>query len=151
MKLKLFICTLMLGALTASAQKIKVKKGLVTVDNIEYAKFEKEYGNKIIKTLDGTKIAVVKEYSFEKPNPIKRNPNSKAPYKATVTERYSVVKFLKFDLEFETKLTTKKLMKAFYNNQVIGEGNVVSEEKANELAELISKDISGTRPYILVR
>lgn len=151
MKIKLLIASLFLTLSTVYAQKVKIKKGLVTIDQVEYAKVDNEFNNKVVKTLDDKNIVVLKKHSFEKPNPVKRNPRSKAPYKPTVTVSYYVVSFLDFELEFETKLSVKKLMKAFQSNQVINSDNLVSEENAKKMAKLISEDVSGTRQFLLVR
>ena len=140
-------------AFSSSAQKVKVKKGIAYVDGVAYVDLEDcDNLSCTYKSMNGTEILSVQWDSFEKANPVKRNPKSRSPYQATVTERYSIIKFFDFDLEFESKLVTrKKIIKSLYKNNVIDEEGNASEENAIRFAKKYGKDISGTRPIQVIR
>ena len=153
MKASILIILMLLGVGTINAQKIKVKKDIVYVDDVAYFKANNDFGNETISTLDGKIMLTLKQYSFDKPNPARNNTNdpNRFKYPATIKSYYYVVSFLDFDLEYETDLHRKKLFLAFYKYELIDKSNIVSEEKARKTAQIISKKISGDRPTIIIQ
>lgn len=150
-----FVITVLLLTFTfsATAQKVKIKKKIAYVDGEYYLNLEDcDSYSCTYKSNSGIEILSVQGESFEKPNPVKRNPKYKGPYKATVTQRYSIINFLDFDLEFETELITRKqIVKNLYKNEVIDTEGNASEENARRFAKKFGKDISGTRPIQVIR
>ena len=135
------------------AQKVKIKKDIAIVDDIEFLDLtECNSLSCTFKTLNGKEVLSVQWESFEKPNPVKRNPKSKAPYQSTVNETYAIINFFDFDLEFETELTARKaIIKEVFNNNIIDSEGNISEENAKRFAKKYGKDISGTRPIQIIR
>lgn len=150
----LFTTVVLLFCVTnVSAQKLKVKikKDIAYVDDVEYLDMSDCTAlNCAIKSLTGEDVLVIQFESFEKPNPVKRNPKSKSPYSSTVTERYSVIKFLGIDLEFESEFTRKTLIRAMFENEVMNEDGTVNEENANKLAKKFGRDISSNKPVHII-
>jgi len=136
-----------------NAQKVKIKKDVVYVDKVEYLKIDDEFGSETVQTLDGKDILTFKKYSFDKPNPARNNRNDPNRYKypATISSSYYVVSFLDFDLEYETDLTRKKIFLAFYKYNLLDDSNKVNEENAHKIGQKISKEVSGSRPVIIIR
>lgn len=151
-KILLLCLVSFLAVSSVNAQKVKIKKDLASVDGIEYATFDECNGQICtIKTLTNQNVLVIQWESFEKKNPVKRNPKSKSPYHETVTERYTVIKFLEIEIEIETQLTGKKqIIKALYNNEVIDSEGNVSVENAELFARKYGQKISGQRPIIII-
>ncbi len=147
----LLTSTLLLSVSTF-AQKVKIKKDIATVEGVEYADLSDCNGQTCtIKSLMGENILVMHWESFEKPNPIKRNPKSKAPYHPTVTERYSIIKFFGSDIEFESKLLSKKhILRELYNDNVIDSSGKVSNENVEVFMKKHARDISSKRPQVII-
>jgi len=148
--LSLFI---ILIAFNAQAQKIKIKKGTAYVDKVEYLKFDGcgAFSESCsIMNLDDEDLIVLQYHSFEKPNPIARNPKSKAPYQSTVTESYAELRFMDFELECEVQLSKKKLVKALYKSKVINEDGSINQENAKKFARKYHRNVSGERPTVII-
>ena len=94
------------------AQKIKIKKGIVTVDKIKYVKIETEhYGNDIsVYDLNGNNELVFIKYMSS------NNEN---------TNSYFIVRFIDFKKEAEVRAISKKgILKKLYKANVIIENNI---------------------------
>lgn len=154
MKLKLFVFAIlfgMIGMQSVTAQKVKIKKGIIYVDKSEFLKYDDEFNNIALQKADGTEFAILKQYTFEKPR--KKNPNNPQDwrYGDTITVKYYVITFTDFDLEYETDLSLKKIYGAFYKYKLIDAESNISEENAKKIGSKISKEISGERPVVLLR
>ncbi|GEM_PF-5079687 len=149
----LSIFLLFLVATTAvHAQKIKVKKGLITVDGIEYLKTNKDYGNEIISNLEDKNLIKVEWHSFDVPNPAYNNMNDpkRTSYPKTTKKWYAVATFMDENITFETDLPAKRIYEALYKDGVIEEQGTVNKEKAEALAKKIHKNVSGDRQNVLI-
>jgi hypothetical protein len=137
----------------ANAQKVKIKKGTAYVDKKEYLKFD-DCGtfseSCTIMNLEEEEVIVLQYHSFEKPNPIPRNPKSKAPYQSMVTESYAELRFLDIELECEIQLTKKKLVKALYKSKVFNEDGSINKENAKKFARKHHRNVSGERPTVII-
>lgn len=156
-KILLLFISLTLLSLTTYAQqkskvKVKIKKNIVYVNNEQFLKIKKEFSIKTIQTLNNKDLITLKPYSFDKPNPARYNTNDPNRYKypATITEHYYVVSFIDFKLEYETDLTDKQIFQIFYTDNLMNSKDELNEENAKKIAQKISKDISGTRPVIML-
>ena len=152
MKWKCLLFCLLFGSITSFAQEVKIKKGVVYVDEQKYMEINDEFGNSIITNKNGDELLTIKMYSFEKPNPARNNTNdpNRYNYPATVKEIYNVVSFLDFELEYEVDLPQKKIFLAFYKYNLLNEDLTVNQDNAKKIAEKISKDVSGQRPYMII-
>lgn len=153
MKINLLLLVIALIISGASySQKVKIKKGIATIEGIEYLDFnECKSQSCVVKSLTGENILVMFWESFEKPNPIKRNPKSKAPYNETVTERYSIIKFFGSDVEFESKLTSRKqIVRALYADQLVSSDGKLASEKIDIFLKKHARDISSRRPQVII-
>ena len=74
MKKKLLFIAFVLFVSFSYAQKVIIKKGIISVDKKEYLKYDDEFENISLMTLDGKEFAIIKQYSFEKAR--KKNPNN---------------------------------------------------------------------------
>lgn len=149
----LIVTLSILFAFNASAQKVKIKKGVAYVDKIEYLKLD-DCGafseSCTLMNLNEDEVIVLQHYSFEKPNPIPRNPKSKAPYQSIVTESYEELRFLDVEIECEVQLTKKKLIKALYKSKVFNDDGSTNIENAKKFARKYHRNISGTRPTVII-
>ncbi len=140
-----------------AAQKVKIKDGNVFVDKKEYL----TYKGDAFYTYDGVRLFSVtrkiEEYSDNnmssadqistRSRTLTSNPQLVVSRSNNTVRkvRYYLVKFALFDLEFETSLNAKKVIKGFYNAELINEKGLVDESKAWNFAKLTHKNISGTR------
>jgi len=147
------VALLMIFALNASAQKVKIKKGTAYVDKKEYLKFD-DCGtfseSCTIMNLEEEEVIVLQYHSFEKPNPTPRNPKSRAPYQSMVTESYAELRFLDLELECEVQLSKKKLVKALYKSKVFNEDGSINQENAKKFARKYHRNVSGERPTVII-
>ena len=148
----LLFASTFLFSISTFAQKVKIKKGIATVNDVEYADMNECNGQTCtVMSLTGENILVMYWESFEKPNPIKRNPKSKSPYHETVTERYSIIKFFGSDIEFESKLLSKKqIVKALYKDNIIDAGGSLSMSNVKIFTKKHARDISSNRPTVII-
>ena len=146
----ILFCLLFIG--NSFTQKVKIRKDIATIDGLEYANMaECNSQTCTIKSMSGENILVMYWESFEKPNPVKRNPKSKSPYHETVTERYSIIKFFGMDIEFESKLLSRKqILKALYKDNVIDNDGKLSVTQAKVFTKKHSRDISSKRPIVII-
>ncbi|WP_299332679.1 hypothetical protein [uncultured Psychroserpens sp.] len=140
-------------AFNAQAQKVKIKKDVAYVDKVEYLKFD-DCGtfsaSCTVMNLDDEDVIILQYHSFEKPNPVARNPKSKAPYQSMVTESYAELRFLDIELECEVQLTKKKLIKALYKSKVFNKDGTVNKENAEKFARKYHRNVSGNRPTLII-
>jgi len=153
--MKINILLLIFSFLIAGAsysQKVKIKKGIATVDGVEYADMNECNGQTCtVMSLTGENILVMYWESFQKPNPVRRNPRSKAPYHETVTERYSIIKFFGSDIEFESKLLSKKqILRALFKDNVIDSSGKLAIGNIDVFMKKHARDISSKRPQVII-
>ncbi|MBV7269197.1 hypothetical protein [Winogradskyella luteola] len=150
------VLTIMFGILftvNLQAQKVKIKKDIAYVDKVEYLKFDgcgTFSESCTIMNFEDEDLIVLQYHSFEKPNPIPRNPKSKTPYQSTITESYTELRFMDFELECEVQLSKKKLVKALYKSKVLNEDGTVNKEKAQKFARKYHRNVSGERPGVII-
>lgn len=149
----ILLLSFVLLGFSVNAQKIKIKKDVAYVDNEEYLKFD-DCGtfseSCTIMNLEDEEVIILQYHSFEKPNPVPRNPKSKAPYQSMVTETYAELRFLDFELECEVQLSKKKLIKALYKSEVFNEDGSVNKENAQKFARKNHRNVSGERPTVII-
>ncbi|MCI5055181.1 MAG: hypothetical protein MRY83_03680 [Flavobacteriales bacterium] len=149
MKLRQILLQLffILISISGFSQKIKIKKGIAYVDNQAYLDLtDGDSYACTYKTMDGTEVFVAQYESYAKKNPIPRNPRSNVPYRETVTEHYAKVKFIPFELEFETESSRKWLVSKLYNDKVVDLNGAISKENAIKFQKKYGKDYSSNRP-----
>jgi len=163
MKKNVILLIISLITFSINAQKVKLKKGKVYVDKKEYLTYKKN----VYYTLDGAPLFTIKKESVEKDN-LNTDKTDQLRIDSDVTRRinrtsdsdpqrrgdrntkkrkikFSVVKFVGFDLEFETSLSKSKILKEFYKKEVVNIANRVDQEIAYKVASRIRKDITGKR------
>ena len=147
----LLIVLMIVPALTLHAQKVRIKKGIVYVDNVEYMKVNKDFGNEVVSMLNDKQILKFEWHSFDAPNPAHRNTNNpgRHNYPATRKVRYAIVSFLDYPITFETDQSMRTVLRGFFIDKVVdAEGNV-DVEKAKAIAKKIHKNVSGDRPNVI--
>lgn len=146
------IFAVLMFTLTTEAQEIKVKKGIVYVDNVATLKINTDYGNEIVTTMDGKDLMKIETVTYDIPNPARNNvsdPN-RYSYPATVKRSYHLVSFIDANISFETNLSEKNIFEAIMKDQVIEKDGSIHVEKAERLAKKVHKNISGTRPNVVL-
>lgn len=144
----LFVIFTMVFAFNAQAQKVKIKKGVATVDKVAYLKVEKINALKyFISTLDGTEILSVNIESFGT-GKYHTTRNAATGQRMEITHAYSVLKFLdneeigeSFEVD-EGRL--KHIIKMMYNSNIIVDGQL-SIEKIKRMIEKYSENVSERR------
>ena len=155
---KLLIVMLLLSFSVMSAQKVKMKDGTVYVDKEAFLKYKGD----VFYTFDGVRLFSVTREKAEvsskftnadrisdqatsrRGNTVNR-PLTSATTSSTPKVVYTLVKFSMFDLEFETSLNKKKIIKSFYNKGLVTKKGLIDESKAWNYAKKAHKNISGTR------
>lgn len=149
MKILFPFAFIIIFSFSLSAQKVKIKKKVAYVEDKAYLDLSETVGSTTTyKSLNGNELFVVHLDSYQKRNPVAKNPRSNAPYKPYVTVYYATIKFLNSDIEFETKdLSNRKvLIKALYNNQVLNENGQVIIEEADKFAKKYGQNVSANKP-----
>ncbi len=107
-------------SLQGMAQKVKIKKGIVAIDEVEVYKLDEEGKSNTLSTNDGNEfITYIKDGFEEWKNGMR--------FYTTVY----IVKFLSSGRELYTDLSEKDLIKAIYKSNMVGPGGKIDEEKAN--------------------
>ena len=120
---------------SVSAQKVKIKKGIAYVDDVEYVKVEKEAGNMSVYSLeDEEELVYIKYYDPTPSN--KQNHDS-----------YHIVRFIEFDVEVELDETRKKIIKMLYKGKVIKDGKI-DEDRLKNFVSKYGSDESRNKLYI---
>jgi hypothetical protein len=139
-----FICFIF----SANAQKVKLKKGVVTIDKVEYLKYEKVNGSKyFFSTLDDEEFLSI---TFEKYGTGKHHAvrNPVAGQDTEIYHHYSVFKFLDNDEigeEFEVdEARIKKLILMMKKSKIIVDGKL-SVDKAKRMIEKYSEKVTERR------
>lgn len=152
-KLLIFSVVALMSSAFGYSQKVKIKKGIAYVDKVEYLKLDDCGGFSTtctLMTLENEDFLSMQFESYQKPNPVPRNPKSKAPYRSTVKVSYVIAKFLDFDLDFESSLNKKKLIKALFKSKVIDENGQVNQENAKKFVRKYGERISVNRPTVIM-
>lgn len=125
-QLLLLLCLLFVSG-TASAQKVKIKDEIASVDGVEYVKWIKKRGTEITVTAlnSDVELIFIQYLSYADPSKIsKSNPEGKV--------RWIELNFLEQSLICEVgSLSQKGLVKLLLDNKIFvdGELNVVNVEK----------------------
>lgn len=139
------IVLILLITFSASAQKVKIKKGFAYVDKVKFLKVEKiNSGKHFLSTLDGTEFLSVKYESFGT-GKYHANRNAVTGQRMEIMHGYSVLKFL--DVEgmedaFEVdEGRLKHIVLMLYNSDIIIDGEL-SIEKIKRMKEKYADNVS---------
>lgn len=126
---KVLLFSLILIASFAFGQEVKMKKGIITIDGKEWAKYDGcgmfDENCSILK--GENEIAFVS-------NTI-NDPSLASKYRTNTTVYWAEVKFLGLNLSFEESETPKNIVKTLYKGQVFDEDGKFNEEKIARLIE----------------
>ncbi|PCJ67738.1 MAG: hypothetical protein COA58_00970 [Bacteroidetes bacterium] len=142
--MKKTLITLLLFVIASSsfAQKVKVKKGAVTVDGVAYANWEKDdivRQNRLVKNTNGDLLLLAVTRTFQDNKAISEsNPKGNVSY-------YEILKPGSNDILFEYQGFAKHLFKAFYNGKVINEDGTLNEDNLKTVSIRIGKEFSRQR------
>ena len=155
-------------SISCFAQKVKIKKGKVYVDKVVKLHTETTKLGTVYKTLDGKNL-----FRFERDEVFQKNPNKNVSnsinkdaelryqqeanqsdpirrgdrYEKPKKTKFYIVSFYDLKLEFETTLSSSKIIKEFYKTGVITDDGLVIPVRAKLVAKSMAKDISGKRKY----
>ena len=142
MKKALVTLLLLATVFTALAQKVKVKKGAVSVDGVAYASWEKDdivRQNRVVKNLNGDVLLIAIVRRYQDPKKISEsNPKGNVSY-------YELVKPGTEEVLFEYQGFPKHLFKAFYNGKVINADGTLNEENLKTVSVRIGKEFTRQR------
>ena len=165
MKKTCLIILLFLGFGWTNAQSIKIKNGKVIVDKKNYL----TYKGDVFYSLDGLPLFTLQKETVEKENPNKNDLNTANSDLQTYTTqdsnasdpqrrgnryskpkkvKYVIVRFSGFSLEYESTLSVSKILKEFYQSNVVNAAGIIDQETAKAVAYRISKNVSGKRKKI---
>lgn len=133
----LLLCTAFLGY----SQKVRVKKGYVTVDGTNWIKCV-EPASYTFSLLDNNEeeIVFIKLVKIPNAEPITR-------YNRTGDVSYFVVKFLGLNKEYELETNYKDVLKNLYLSKAINKDLTLNEEKVDRLVEKYGNEISKKYRY----
>lgn len=133
---KVLFFSLMIFSIFTFAQDVKMKKGIISVDGKEWAKYDGcgmfDENCSILK--GDNEIAFVH-------NEV-NDPSLASRYRTNTTVTWSEVKFLGLNMVFEESETPKNLVKKLYKGQVFDEDGKFNEEKIARLIEKIGTPYS---------
>ena len=129
------IFTLIVFSLSSFGQKVKIKKGIASIDGIPYVKTEKEAGNLSIYGLKSDSELIFIKYYDPTPDNLQN------------TDWYYIVRFLESKKELEILKSLKGIIKLLYKDKVINENGTINEEKMDVFISKYGSDISGRSPY----
>ncbi|MEZ4787122.1 hypothetical protein [Flavobacterium haoranii] len=130
---KILIVLFLSLSLFSFSQKLKFKKGIVTVDGVEFVKYNEEGFFTSYSTLNDVEFITVLSTSYEERNQAYYStPNpSKFGIKPTITKSVYTVKFPKLDKELTTNMFRKDLITAVYKNKILNEDGSINEENVD--------------------
>lgn len=139
-------------SLMLNAQEVKIKKGTVTIDGNQYVKWDRgmfTVGPHLVSYHSNkTPIFSLNWKSYEEPNPLREKSEL---YPETKKVGYIILKFVDFDAEMTTYMSTKDLMKAMYNMEVISEDGSVNQENAYKMIRLYNEEIKNDETIIIIK
>lgn len=110
---------LLLAAFQATAQKVKIKKGIVTIDEVETYTVDSEGDTNTLAVNGNEFITYIENYYDKWVNGMR--------YRPCVL----LVKFLVSGRTFYTELSDKDLIKAIYKSNMVGADGKIDEDKAS--------------------
>lgn len=127
----LFTVLFVAVSLTASAQKVKIKKGIVLIDDVETYKHEKEGSMESFFTLGGKEFLTIIGNTYQEKNPAHFNRNNPQAYRYPefITKWVYTVKFPESGKELFTDLGVKDVIKAVYKAGLVDTEGELDEEK----------------------
>tara|TARA_R110002074_G_scaffold28069_2_gene81002 strand:+ start:2613 stop:3122 length:510 start_codon:yes stop_codon:yes gene_type:complete len=166
MKNRIVLMVFLFSFCAIHAQKVKIKKGKVYVDKKEYLTVESSKKGDVYSSLEGKVLFILKKESIEKENanqinvqatatgtdiekklnqvngsssdPLRRGNRYAKPKKINFIK----VSFFTFDLQYETTLKDSKILKEFYNAEILNIAGVIDQVKAKRVAAKMRKEIS---------
>lgn len=107
-------------------QKVKIKKGFVSIDDKTIYKFERSGYTSIVSTLNGKEFLSINTNSYETDNP------SRYSSIRTIDNFIHTVRFLDSDKEFTTNLSYNDICLNIYKSNLINsEDGKLDEDKVN--------------------
>jgi len=123
MKNVLVLILLALFTTTGFAQKVKFKKDMVLIDDIEAYKMKESGSTQVYSTLSGKEFMVISAMSYREEDDIAIN----------ITKQYVyIVRFLKSGKVVYTDASQKKMVANVYNDQMVDADGNVDEKKLEE-------------------
>lgn len=137
--LKIFLIVMFFGiSFTSFAQKVKLKKGDVLIDEVVWLKYQDCGGfDKTCSLLDKNNEEIVYLNWVTVPG---AEPRTKSNPNGNLT--YVEIKFLGLKKSFEIQKSQKDIIKMLYNSKVINEDLTVNEEKAESMVEKYGTEFS---------
>ncbi|HLA55861.1 MAG TPA: hypothetical protein VK623_07155 [Flavobacterium sp.] len=128
-KLALVIVLALCTSLTFG-QKVKIKKGIVTVDDVEVYKIDKEGSMETLSTMASNEFLSILSTTYEVRNEAHYRPNGQN-FPAMITKWIFTVKFLESGKDLATDLSPKDIIKAVYKSEMVDANGKIDEEKLN--------------------
>lgn len=166
MKNRIVLMVFLFSFCVIHAQKVKIKKGKVYVDKKEYLTVESSKKGEVYSSLEGKVLFILKKESIQKENanqinvqatatgtdiekklnqvngsssdPLRRGNRYAKPKKINFIK----VSFFTFNLQYETTLKDSKILKEFYNAEILNIAGVIDQVKAKRVAAKMRKEIS---------
>lgn len=131
---KLLIALFLCFSFLSYGQKVKFKKGIVTIDGTEFVKYNEEGFFTSYSTLNDVEFITVLSTSYEERNSsYYTTPNpSKYGIRPTISRYVFTVKFPEFDKELTTDMYQKDFILAIYKNKIINEDGTINEENIDK-------------------
>lgn len=117
---RLFTVLFLTLTLASFSQKVKIKNGMVSIDEVETYKFEKEGNSETLSTLSGNEFITLLKDGFEEYR-------SGYRYYTTVY----TIKFLVSGQQILSDMSDKDIIKAIYKSGMVDADGKINEEKMN--------------------
>ncbi len=150
MKNGLLTLLAVLVATVSQAQKVKIKKGTVLVDDVEYAQWTKDDIvplNRNVKNTNGDVLLVAVLKSYTDPAEVSQsNPKGTVSY-------YEITEPESGGVYFEFQGFPKQLFKSLYNGKAINDDGSLNMQNLKKIATRYGHEFSrkrGERPQIII-
>ncbi len=130
MKRILFVFAFALITSLTFAQKVKIKKGVVLMDDVEIFKEEKEGDVQTFSTISGKEFMSVIGTSYQERNEAHYRKYGEN-FPRTITKWIYTVKFFEYGKELVTDLSTKDIIKAVFQSEMVKADGKIDEAKLN--------------------
>jgi hypothetical protein len=130
---KILVVLLLSLSFLGFAQKVKLKKDKVIIDDVEVYNYEEEGRSITFSTLKSEEFITVLSTTYQERNPAHYNGNDPNAYRypALIDKRVFTVKFLKSGRELFTDMRDKEIIKAVFKANLVDENGDIDEEKLN--------------------
>lgn len=138
-------------SLNVNAQEVKIQKGLVTIEGKPFVSWEHKgvlsiAPNFVKSEPQGIPLFSLQSKIYEEKNPLYEKNKDLSPTRKVA---YNTIRFIDFDGELTTYMTTKSIMREMHNMAVVDSEGKVNEENARKFIRIYHEEINTGETIII--